>query len=143
MTDEESRRTALLTGASRGIGRAIAASLGREGYRVGLNFRAGRASAEAAAPEVREAGGEPLLLAADMADAAAVRGMVAKAVAAFGHLDVVVLNAGICPFTPFFDLTDEVWDRTRATSATSWRCWRARRPATSTAPSSSWTAGCS
>ncbi|CAN5831008.1 SDR family oxidoreductase [soil metagenome] len=114
MADAEAQRSALVTGASRGIGRAIAVSLAGDGFRVGINYRTDKASAEDAAQDVRRAGGEALLLAADMGDAAAVRAMVAAALGAFGHLDVVVLNAGICSFIPFFELTEETWDRTHA-----------------------------
>jgi L-rhamnose 1-dehydrogenase len=108
------RRTALVTGASRGIGRGIAVSLAADGLAVAINYRSDHDAARQAADEVRAVGGEPLLAPADMADGQAVRDMVARVVAALGHLDVLVLNAGICPFTPFFELTEEIWDRTHA-----------------------------
>lgn len=114
MAASESVRTALVTGASRGIGRGIALALGSEGYRVGINYLSDSAAARDVAAAVEDAGGEGLLLGADMADGDAVRAMVARALDVFGHLDVVVLNAGICPFTDFFDLTDEIWDHTQA-----------------------------
>jgi L-rhamnose 1-dehydrogenase len=118
MASHPEQRAALVTGASRGIGRAVAVALGQDGYRVAINYRGeGGAADEAAneaAGEVRAAGGDPFLVPADMADGTAVRAMVADVLAAFGHLDVVVLNAGICPFTPFFELDEETWDRTHA-----------------------------
>jgi fumarate hydratase, class II len=108
------RPTALVTGASRGIGRGIAVALARDGYRVAVNSRAADEAARACAAEVEVAGGEAHLAPADMADARATRAMVASVIAAFGHLDVVVLNAGVCPFADFFDITDELWDHTHA-----------------------------
>lgn len=113
MSDDD-RLAALVTGASRGIGRGVAVALARDGYRVAINHVSDRPAALEAAAEVREAGGDALLAPADVADGPAARAMVADVLAAFGHLDVVVLNAGICPFTPFFDLTEEIWDRTHA-----------------------------
>jgi len=107
-------RTALVTGASRGIGRGIAVALASDGYTVGINYDSNEAAANEAAAEVRSAGGEALLLQADMAEGAQVKAMVATALAELGHLDVVVLNAGICPFTPFLELTEETWDHTLA-----------------------------
>jgi L-rhamnose 1-dehydrogenase len=112
--DPGERRTALVTGASRGIGRGIAVSLAGDGYAVGINYDTNEAAAHAAAAEVDAAGGAAVTLQADMADGAAVRAMVERALTELGHLDVVVLNAGICPFTPFLELTEEVWDHTLA-----------------------------
>jgi len=107
-------RTALVTGSSRGIGRGIAISLAADGYAVGINYDTNEVAAREAAAEVVAAGGEALLLQADMSDGAQVRAMVGEALGEFGHLDVVVLNAGICPFTPFLELTEETWDHTLA-----------------------------
>jgi len=111
---QHDRRTALVTGASRGIGAAIAVSLASDGYAIGINYLSDRAAAGTVAAEVVEAGGTAALLQADMADGGQVTTMVEEALAELGHLDVVVLNAGICPFTPFFELTEEIWDRTHA-----------------------------
>ena len=108
------RRTALVTGASRGIGRGIAASLASEGYSVALNYESDVDAARDAAAEVEAAGGTALLFQADMADGTQVRAMVDEALRKLGHIDVLVLNAGICPFTSFFDLTEEIWDHTHA-----------------------------
>jgi len=111
---QQERRTALVTGASRGIGAAIAVSLASDGYAIGINYLSDRAAAGSVAAEVVEAGGRAALLQADMADGSQVAAMVDKALTELGHLDVVVLNAGVCPFTPFFELTEEIWDHTHA-----------------------------
>jgi L-rhamnose 1-dehydrogenase len=108
------RRTALVTGASRGIGRGIAVALGSDGYRVGVNYSTNRDAAEVTARQVGEAGGEAIVIQADVARGDQVRAMVDRVLADFGHVDVAVLNAGVCPFTPFFELSEEVWDRTHA-----------------------------
>lgn len=86
-------KTVLLTGASAGLGAAIARELGRSGHRVALVAR--RAGPlEAVAREVRELGGEALVLAADLADPEALAPLVAATVGRFGGLDVVINNAG-------------------------------------------------
>ena len=108
------RRTALVTGASRGIGRGIATSLASDGYSVAINYESDIEAAREAAAGVEAAGGTALLLQADMADGAQVKVMAEEALRRLGHIDVLVLNAGICPFTSFFDLTEEVWDHTHA-----------------------------
>lgn len=113
MTSVE-RRTALVTGASRGIGRGIAISLAREGYSVAINYESDATAARDAAASVEAAGGTALVLRADMADSARVRAMADEALQRLEHIDVLVLNAGICPFTSFFDLTEEIWDHTHA-----------------------------
>lgn len=110
----DGRRSALVTGASRGIGRGIAVALGQDGFRVAVNYRSDEPAARECARLVAEAGGEAVLVPADMADSKAARRMVADALSGLGHLDVVVLNAGICPFTDFFEISDELWDHTHA-----------------------------
>ena len=107
-------KVALVTGAAVGIGRAIAVAYGREGAKVVVNYSKSRAEAEETAALLRKAGGEPLLIQADVSQDAEARAMVAKTLGAFGRIDVLVNNAGITAFVDFADLdglTDDVWDR--------------------------------
>jgi glucose 1-dehydrogenase len=86
-------RSALVTGASRGIGRACAIELAKQGATVGINFRSHPEEAEEVAKEVRAAGGKAVLLKADVADIKAVDEMVAKMAADLGSVDLFVSNA--------------------------------------------------
>ena len=86
-------RNALVTGASRGIGRACAVELARQGANVGINFRSHPEEAEEVAKEIRAAGAKALLLQGDVADLKSVEGMVAKTAAEFGSVDLFVSNA--------------------------------------------------
>ncbi len=104
-------RVVLVTGAARGIGRAIAARFGGEGARVAINHPDEPGAAAETADLVRAAGGEPMLVAADVGDPAAIRRMAAQVDAAWGPVDVLVNNAGICPFVDFFDIEVDLWDR--------------------------------
>lgn len=105
-------RTVLVTGAARGIGRATAAKFGAEEARVVVNHPPGEVSyAEETADLVRDAGGEPLLVQADLAEPAAINAMASTVQEHWGPVDVVVNNAGICPFADFFDIDVELWDR--------------------------------
>ncbi len=88
-------KTALVTGASRGIGRAIALRLAREGAAVGVNYRERAADAESLATEIRKAGGKALPLAAHVGDAGAVRAMVEKLERELGPVSILVNNAGV------------------------------------------------
>jgi 3-oxoacyl-[acyl-carrier protein] reductase len=99
---------ALLTGGTRGIGLGIARRLAREGYRLALNYRADDAGAAAA---LREVGAvtDAATFRADVADARAAAGLVADAVARFGHLDVLVNNAGPYLVRPFVETSDDDW----------------------------------
>jgi len=111
-------KAALVTGASRGIGRAIALALGAEGARVGVNYRAHRDAAEAAAREIAARGGEAEPLPGDVgaeADALALVGAMEKR---FGAIDVLVNNAARCPAGPAAGITREEWERTFATNVT-------------------------
>lgn len=103
----DDRRVALVTGAGRGIGRAVAVRLAAEGYRVALTARS-----EA---ELRETagllGGESLVLPADMLDPAAPDAVVAAVEQRWGPVSVLVANAGAGESAPIARMTDEVWSR--------------------------------
>lgn len=88
-------KTALVTGASRGIGRAVALKLASEGAKVAINFAGSTAKAEAVKQEIEANGGEAILVQADVSDAEAVEAMVEKVQEAFGTIDILVNNAGI------------------------------------------------
>lgn len=106
-------RTALVTGASKGIGRAIARRLAAEGARVALNYYPPEGEDEIGVTlaELNAAGGQPLVLPADVASLPALRTMVETALEAFGHIDILVNNAGITLWQPFFDVDEDLWDR--------------------------------
>ncbi len=88
-------KVALVTGASRGIGAAIAKRLATDGFRVVVNYAGSTDKAEAVVREIKEAGGEALAIQADVAEADAVKQMIKQTIDAFGQLDCVVNNAGI------------------------------------------------
>lgn len=101
---------ALVTGASRGIGRAIAVALASAGASVGLVGRS-RRDLEAAAAEVEGAGGQALICEADFADAGVLQAPIGAALARWGRLDVMVNNAGIGPAEPPATSDDfSVWE---------------------------------
>src|SRR5215469_16817699 len=102
-------KTALVTGASRGIGRAIALELAREGARVAVNYSSNDAAAKEVADEIGKLGGKCLLMKANLADPKEVRAMVKRVADQFGHLDILVNNAGITRDKQIGKLTDEDW----------------------------------
>ncbi|MEJ8814109.1 glucose 1-dehydrogenase [Variovorax ureilyticus] len=87
-------KAVLITGASTGIGAAVARAMGRAGARVAVHYRGSRAEAEAVARDIRSAGGEALLVQADVMDTHAVDRMVQAVHEAFGPIDILVNNAG-------------------------------------------------
>lgn len=103
MTD----RVAIVTGASKGIGRGIATALAAAGARVAVNYASDREGAERAAQAIIDAGGEAIAVGADVSRAADVARLFEEVDAAFGRLDVLVNNAGIFRFGAFADITEE------------------------------------
>lgn len=105
-------RVALVTGASRGIGRACSVRLAQDGARIAINYRNDLAGAEQTARLVREAGGEALLLQADVADPAQVSRMLDELVRQLGPVELLVNNAGIFDLADHGETTPERWQRT-------------------------------
>jgi enoyl-[acyl-carrier protein] reductase III len=103
-------RTAVVTGAGRGIGRAIALRLAAAGVHVVVNYYVNREAAERTAAEVRSHGVRAHLVQADMKDPVQIRGLFAEAAAAFGGLDILISNAASGVFRPAGDLTAKHWD---------------------------------
>jgi 3-oxoacyl-[acyl-carrier protein] reductase len=119
-------RVALVTGASRGIGRAIAERLAEGGAAVVVNYHTNAAAAEAAVAAVRRAGTEGLAVAADVAQAADVERLVEAAVGAFGRVDLLVNNAGITRDNLVLRMAPEDWEAVLATDLTgAYHCTRA------------------
>ncbi|MFF8727151.1 3-oxoacyl-ACP reductase family protein [Streptomyces sp. NPDC015171] len=104
-------KTALVTGASRGIGAAIARRLAREGAAVALTYNSSAGHAEKVVEDIVSEGGRAVALKADAADAEAVRAAVTGTVEAFGGLDILVNNAGGGTMKPIGDLTLDDFDR--------------------------------
>ncbi len=104
-------RVALVTGASRGIGRAIAAELAEAGHAVCINYLTHRQEAETLAEKIRNHGGNAIAVQADVADRAAVETMVRTAEAELGPVSLLVNNAGIAGQIQFQDITDAQWNR--------------------------------
>ncbi len=102
-------KIAIVTGASRGIGRGIALELAREGAKVALNYQSNEAMAQGVADEIKAAGGECMLDRANVASAADARAMVKKVVDKWGRLDIQVNNAGITRDKSIRKMSDEEW----------------------------------
>ncbi|GIV99627.1 3-oxoacyl-ACP reductase family protein [Roseiflexus sp.] len=100
---------AIVTGASRGIGRAIALELAREGCIVGVNYQHNQALAEEVAAEIKSMGRECMILQANVADPTEARAMVRRFLDAYGRLDIMVNNAGITRDRSLRKMTDEDW----------------------------------
>lgn len=102
----QNRKVAIVTGASRGIGAAIATRLAKDGLAVVINYAGNAARAEELAATIRREGGEALPVQADVSDAAAVAALFDAAEKAFGGVDVLVNNAGIMTLARIADVDD-------------------------------------
>lgn len=104
-------KVALVTGASRGIGAAIAERLALDGFTVIVNYSRGEAQADAVVSKIEQAGGKAIAAQADVSDGAAVSRMFASAQQAFGGVDVLVNNAGIMTLSAVAETDDAAFDR--------------------------------
>jgi 3-oxoacyl-[acyl-carrier protein] reductase len=102
-------KVALVTGAGKNIGRAIALTLARDGARVVVNGRSDTQALEAVAAEIRAGGGEALVQRADVSEEAAVAAMAAEVAARLGGVDILVCNAGLRRQTPFLEMSFAEW----------------------------------
>lgn len=93
-------KAALVTGASRGIGRAIALRLAADGYAVVVNYAGNAAAADAVVAEIRQAGGQAVAAQGDVADPEAMQRVFGFALQSYGRLDAVVNSAGVMPYVP-------------------------------------------
>ena len=103
-------KTALVTGASRGIGRATAIELAKAGAKVAVNYAGNRVAAEEVVAQIEAAGGHAFMIQADVGDAAAVDAMVKAVVERFGKIDILVNNAGITRDNLIMRMKEEDWD---------------------------------
>jgi len=110
-TDEFAGRTALVTGGSRGIGRAICLALAASGARVAINYRQDRAAAEAVREQITGGGGEAVIVAGNVADPDEVAAMIDATEQALGPIDLLVCNAGVSNTAEKNPLSYEGWRR--------------------------------
>lgn len=112
---ETIEKTALVTGASRGIGRAIALTLAAKGYAVALNYAGSQAAAEAVKGEIKAAGGKAFTIQGDVSKAEDVDRIFKTIKEEFGQLDVLVNNAGITRDGLLIRMKEESWDAVLST----------------------------
>ena len=123
-------QVALVTGGSRGIGRATAVRLAEAGARVVINYLEHEGDARCVVDEIRDAGGETLSVQGDVSRSEHAEAIVDAALQEFGQLDILVANAGIWQGAPVEDMSDELWDRVLdANLRGTWTCCRAAIPA--------------
>ena len=123
-------KTALITGASRGIGAAVAVAFAREGYNIAVNYNKSDSAAEELCEKLSSIGIQCAALKADVSDSASAAAMVAEAYNRFGFIDVLVNNAGISLIKLFTDTTEQEWRSITDTNLSSvYYCCKAVLPA--------------
>lgn len=104
-------KKALITGASRGIGRGIALAFGKQGTDVVVNYHSNQQQAEEVVAEIKKQGRKAFAIQTDVSQKNQVEKMVEKTITEFGRIDILVNNAGIVVFKPFDQMTEEEWDK--------------------------------
>jgi 3-oxoacyl-[acyl-carrier protein] reductase len=105
-------KVAIVTGASRGIGRSIALRFADEGARVVVNYRNRSTEADAVVDSIRQAGGEAIAIAADVSSSADVQRLVDATLECYGRIDILVNDAGVMVAKGLFETTEDDWDQT-------------------------------
>lgn len=108
--NQDHRRTAIVTGGSKGIGAAIAKRLASENVSIVVNYAHGRESAEEVVRAIEAGGGRAIAAQADIADTSAMSSLFNAAEAAFGAVDILVNNAGVMRLSPIVDFSDAMFD---------------------------------
>jgi 3-oxoacyl-[acyl-carrier protein] reductase len=111
MTQKLTGKVAVVTGASKGIGAAIAKSLSAEGASIVVNYASSKADAEAVVAEITRAGGKAVAVKGDVSKAAEADGIISVAMAEYGRLDILVNNAGVYEFAPLEAITGDHFHR--------------------------------
>lgn len=106
-----SGKTALVTGASKGVGKGVALELARQGCDVAVNFNSDAAGAQATCEEIRALGRRAVAIQADVGKSAQVERMFAALAAEFSRLDILVNNAGVQTWKPLLELQEDEWNR--------------------------------
>jgi len=110
MSDKLSDKVAIVTGASRGIGRAIALALARKGANVVVNYYSSENYAKKVVDEIKGFLTEALAVRADVSKGTEVKSLVKKTLEEFGRIDILVNNAGVEPMNKMVDITEKEWD---------------------------------
>ena len=104
-------KVAVVTGASKGIGAAIAKALAAEGASVVVNYASSKAGADKVVDEIHQAGGHAVAVGGDVSKAAEAQGIIDAAIKQYGRLDVLVNNSGVYAFAPIEEVTEELFHR--------------------------------
>lgn len=104
-------KVAVVTGASKGIGAAIAKGLAAEGASVVVNYASSKAGADAVVAEITKSGGTAVAIGADVSKAAEAQGLIDSAVRRFGRLDILVNNSGVYEFRPLENITEDHYSK--------------------------------
>lgn len=112
-----SGKVAVVTGAARGIGRAVAQRLAADGAAVVINYAANESAAGELVEEIQRAGGEALAVRGDIAMREDIRHLFQRTLERYARLDILVANAGYCAFAPFMEIDEDAFDRMYAVNA--------------------------
>ncbi|ETT62622.1 short-chain dehydrogenase/reductase SDR [Paenibacillus sp. FSL R7-277] len=104
-------KVAIVTGASRGIGRQIAIQLAGLGKKVAVNYSSNRGKADEVVQTIKESGGEAIAIQGDVSKVSEVEALFSETIGQFGRIDILVNNAGVMECVPITDVTEEMFDR--------------------------------